>query len=171
VGHILNQLLLPHPLRQHRRWRLSRRDPRPRASRRRQGVTGTIVDGGIVDRDGKTFTLISIGIELGREEALETLRNIDRLARGGETHQSRVSRRTHKYSTPISHRGRDAGAATSNNFSGLWPVAGRKNDNFYGAPPGSPCTHDLHGHPNYGSRDGENRRPVLVCLLGAAVLT
>ena len=44
------------------------------------------------------------------------------------------------------------------------------NDNFYGAPPGSPYTPDLPGHPNYGNRDGENHRLVVV-LLGAAVLT
>jgi hypothetical protein len=68
------------------------------------------------------------------------------------------------------NRGRDAGGATSNSSSGLWPVAGRKNDKFYGALPGSPGTHGLHGRPNYGNRDDENHRPVLVCLLGAAVL-
>ena len=70
----------------------------------------------------------------------------------------------------VSLRGPDARAATSSSSSDLWLVAGRKNDNFYGAPPGSPCTHDLHGHPNCGSRDGENHRPVLVRLLGVVLL-
>jgi hypothetical protein len=81
----------------------------------------------------------------------------------------------HEYSTSISPRvslrDPDAGGAISNNSFGLWPVAGRKNDNFYGAPPGSPCTPDLPGHPNYGSRDDVNHRPVLVSLLEVAVLT
>ena len=70
----------------------------------------------------------------------------------------------------MTNRGLDAGAATSNSSSDPWPAARCTHDNFYGAPPGSPGTHDLHDHPNYGSRDDENRRLVLVCLLGAVVL-
>jgi hypothetical protein len=70
----------------------------------------------------------------------------------------------------MTNRGRDAGGATSNSFSGLWPVAGRKNDNFYGALPGSPVKHDLRGHPDYDGRDGEHHTLVLVCFLEAAVL-
>ena len=45
------------------------------------------------------------------------------------------------------------------------------HDKFYGAPPGNPGKHDLHGRPNYGNRDGENRTLVLVCLLEAVLLT
>jgi hypothetical protein len=81
----------------------------------------------------------------------------------------------HEYPTSISPRvslrDPDAGGATSNNFFDLWLVAGRKHDNFYGAPPGNPCKHDPRGRPNYGNRDGENRTLVLVCLLEAVVLT
>ena len=69
----------------------------------------------------------------------------------------------------MTNRGQDARGATSNSSSDPWHVAGRKRDKFYGAPPDSPGTHDLHDHPSYGSRDDENRRLVLVHLPGAAV--
>jgi hypothetical protein len=73
-------------------------------------------------------------------------------------------------STSVSNRGRDAGGATSSSSSGLWLVAGRKHDKFYGAPRGNLYMHGLRGHPNCGSRDGENHRLALVYLLGATVL-
>ena len=66
-------------------------------------------------------------------------------------------------------RGRDAGDATSSSFSGLWLAARCTSDRACAVPPYKTCTPDLHDRPSYDSRDGENHRPVLVCLLGAAV--
>src|SRR3981081_4523398 len=69
----------------------------------------------------------------------------------------------------VSLRGRDAGDATSSSFSGLWLAARCTSDRACVVPPHKTCTPDLHDRPSYDSRDGENHRPVLVCLLGAAV--
>ena len=69
----------------------------------------------------------------------------------------------------VSLRGRDAGDATSSSFSGLWLAAHCTSDRACVVPPYKTCTPDLRDRPNYDSRDGENHRPVLVCLLGAAV--
>lgn len=75
----------------------------------------------------------------------------------------------HEYST--SNHGRDEYGAISNSSSDL-SLAGRcMPGKFYGALPGSPGKHDLRGHPNYGSRDGHDRRFAPVCLLEAAALT
>jgi hypothetical protein len=70
----------------------------------------------------------------------------------------------------MTNRGQDAGGATSNSSAGLC-LAGRcTRGKFDGALPGSPCRHDLRGHPNYGSRDGHDHRFAPELPLEVAVL-
>jgi hypothetical protein len=132
-----------------------------------------------LNRDSSQNSGVTLQLEfafLGRLDGTRFHKHVG-LAHGRETRQSRVPMSS-PTSTSISSRvslrvslpGPGARAATSSNSFGLWLVAGRMHDNFYDAPPGSPCTHDLRGHPNYGNRDDENHRPVLVCLPGVVAL-